>query len=395
VTAFARQQPVHNDAILYVGANEKSAATELTALRNTGARVHDAAPSSTPDEISIGTRTFDLSVESGRSGFVKALGLPADTADNVERVLARAGRGYRDELAAIAKVFAPAERGTGPSPSRIVLSGHSLGGQVFGGQDRSLVFSDLYALAKAMPKAAQGIEDLHLSGCSTDAELSDAQQAIVRNVFPNLRSSWGYNGEAPTAPVDHLRAWERSTRGSSVPTEAMVRALPHVAIVTNAERIEAPLSQTEVAQRVRTADARFDGYMSGEVPIRAAHGGDAETTHRAYQRAAAREQDPVAQIALRDRATSMGLLRYYEHGVRREFQREHGRTIASGYRSLGLPAPDFARLSRKEALGAARAFESALNSVRNPDPAALETSTLLVALSKLDPARIRPEWCTE
>jgi hypothetical protein len=397
VTAFAarQQQSAQRDAILYLGVNESSEKTERLALRGTGATVIDAAPSATADEVSVGQRTFDLSVESGRLGFVDTLGLPKDTKDNIEQVLRRAAAGSRDELAEIAKALAPAERGTGAAPSRIVLSGHSLGGEVFGSAGRLLVFSDLYALAKAMPAAARGIEDVHFSGCSTEEQLSDAQQVKLRDAFPNLRSTWGYNGAAPEAPVDHLRAWERTTRGSSVPTADGIRGLSNVGVVAGALRMEAPLSRAAIADGVREADARFEGYMSGAVPIRGAHGGAAETTHRAYQRAAARQADPALQTALRGRAVQMGLLRYYEQGVRREFQRAHGDTIAKGYERLGLSAPDFSRLSRKEALDEIKSFETSFARLDNAHASVGDARTLLNALFVLDPAYVRPEWCVE
>ena len=50
-------------------------------------------------------------------------------------------------------------------------------------------------------------------------------------------------------------------------------------------------------------------------------------------------------------------LLFYDSKVKASFAREYRSLIAAGYQGLGMPVPDFGRLSRKDALASIEAFQ--------------------------------------
>lgn len=185
-----------------------------------------------PDHVRIpapggGAHVVDLGTEEGTRAFTASLGLPAAQASEVARVLDGARPGSRDELAGIAAVFARGERGEA-MPTRLVLSGHSVGAGVYDGRDSGhlLRFADVFALAKAMPKAASKVEHVMLSACSSGYGAPVPGEWIGHVPlpawsahFPNLRTAWGYGGGAdyhsPSGgdAVQHIGVWDRKARG--------------------------------------------------------------------------------------------------------------------------------------------------------------------------------------
>jgi hypothetical protein len=67
-----------------------------------------------------------------------------------------------------------------------------------------------------------------------------------------------------------------------------------------------------------------------------------------------------------------------------------GTEIEAGYRAVGVAAPDYARLSRKDALAKIAEF-SALTAGGDPD-AVTALELLETGLKSLHPALIREEW---
>lgn len=366
-----------NDEILYVGINEYSANTEVRALAQTGVRVHrvEVAP---PDVSDV-------------SAFVGTLGLPPAVASAVGRVLEEAAPSERGRLAEIAKVWSAAERG-GTCPSRLLLSGHSSdGNEVYGGFG-SLRLDDVRKLAHAMPRAASRIEDVHVSACSTAANA--ASSGAWRAAFPNAKSIWCYNGSAPSPATHHLLAWAQMTRGRrELPRLGPDLARANVAIWTSSRGYEndgVPLPV--LAGHVRRARERFDQWMCGTL-VASPHGGRAERDFRALTDYANRRGVTDADKARATReAACLVRLRYYGN-VRSEFAKRDAKQIDAGFRALGLAVPDFAALSRKDALAAIARFESEV-ARRSPPPAAcLVLAPLLGGLASLDPAIIPNRWC--
>lgn len=171
----------------------------------------------------------DLATPEGAHAFVDTLGISEETATALVSILVEALPGSRDELGALASVFARGERGE-DVPSRLVLSGHCTGESVYDGSGvlGALRFADVLSLARAMPRAAAQIEDVMLSACNSGHENLPAGMAPAgvaigawRESFPNLKTVWAYAGaedaksRSPTgdAALKHIEAWELATRG--------------------------------------------------------------------------------------------------------------------------------------------------------------------------------------
>jgi len=159
--------------------------------------------------------------------FVKSLGLADERSRAVLDVLRRTPDAGRDEIAGIAKVLARAYTG-GEVPSRILLSGHY--GDVItdgSGSGNAIRTSDVRAIARALPKGAEFVEDIMVSGCYSGGK---DQLEIWQTAFPNLRIAWGYgrqdsheeSDKSPTGAnaVRHIQEWELETRGRGTPSHA-------------------------------------------------------------------------------------------------------------------------------------------------------------------------------
>ena len=99
----------------------------------------------------------------------------------------RADPDAKDELAQLTKTWAKGERGE-EIPSRLVLSGHSVGDGVWGDHNGEIYRRDIADLAKAMPRAAAQVEDLHISGCYSGGQ-GDVDS--WRGIFP-AKTVWAY-----------------------------------------------------------------------------------------------------------------------------------------------------------------------------------------------------------
>lgn len=366
-----------NDEILYVGINEYSAKNEADALARTGVRLHRVGIS--PEGVH------------DPHAFVVSLGLPPDIAKNVERVIAGASSRDRGPLAEIAKVWANAERG-GSCPSRFVISGHSADGDDIYGGFSGVHLEQVRKLAHAMPHAASQIEDVHISACSSSGNA--AASSSWRAAFPNAKSIWGYNGAAPSPATDHLLAWAQMTKGrGELPRIDGALAAAKVATWSASRGYEdrgVPL-RALVAQ-VTDARGRFDLWMDGSM-VATPHRSAAEDDFRALIDYANRPGIAADDKARASREAACLLrLRYYG-SVRAEFASRDAKAITDGFRSIGLAVPDFAKLSRKDAVDAIAKFEGEA-ARRSPMPrACVVLAPLLRGFASLDPNVIPNQWC--
>jgi hypothetical protein len=191
-----------NDRILYVGTNPESMKKEEDSLRARAAV--ESVRAKAGATVELDGKSYDLKnaahIESYARAFATHHGLPAASAAALRDILHDAPPDGRDELAGIAMVWARGERGA-VVPSRLVISGHHSGGQFTDLKDESVL-----ALAHLFPDGAKQVEDIHFSGCFTEANVTDP--AVWRGAFPNLRTMWGYSELSPKAPVEHLARGE-------------------------------------------------------------------------------------------------------------------------------------------------------------------------------------------
>lgn len=392
-----------NDAILYVGMNEDSAGIELGALqRATGGNV-TAVMGHAGAKVDTKFGSFDLGDDAQVKAFAAKLvehyGLPAEVRGKLEGLLLATdaeptdpktghvhGAG-RDEIARIALYMARAESGRGEMPSRLVLSGHSAGGEMWGDRAGRFELRSICELGRMFPEAAKQVEDLHFSGCFTWRPL-DSERAEWREAFPNVSTMWGYDRYSGHAPVGDMLAWQSATLGRrDTIAESTVRAHPGVlAWSVGGDLVDDGADLAKLQAAKEQADARFDGYLSGRSAVHDPHEPRIHDDYATYQRLAARGDSRAA-----DRAATLLRVRFYEKSVRGEFASRYGGQLGEAFRSLGLPSPDFSKLSREEALAQIETFREAAGAPPRSDVA--EAWTILDRFARLDPAFVKTEWC--
>jgi hypothetical protein len=367
-----------NDDILYIGVNAQSASSESRALEAGGGRVHH-----------VHVSTNDVS---DIRAFVDALGVPKQVSDRIAQVLEQASPGEREMLAAIAWEWAAAERG-GACPSRLAISGHSGGGSEIFSYEGQLTLKNVRRLAEAMPHAASQVEDVHLSACSTSGNGADPKE--WRAAFPNMKSLWCYDGSAPSPASAHLAAWSQMTRGRNEPrvTESLKRA--NVGLWTASRGYEEKHRTLETVRKdAGSARAQLPAYVDGtSAPDHGEH--NVVQSYRALRRLSARpDATPAERAQAKVDADVVLRVRYYA-SVRTQFSKTHGAAVASGFRAVGLAPPDFARMSRKEALAAIASFEAAAARHVHPPRAAAFVAPTLRGFANLDPNVVPERWCAE
>ncbi len=387
--------------VLYLGMN-KTAREEAKALR--GAHVDVIADSKAGDDkIKVGKKTYDLTTDQGRKDFVATLGLPQAQSDTIADVLKNAQPDARDELAQLAQAWAKGETG-GDVPGRLVLSGHSSGGKLWGSEHDSrgnstwengyLMRDDFLALANAMPKAAAQVQDIGISACFCGGE-SDLLK--WKSAFPNVKTVTAYDGFSPsvaTGSKGFLKKWEKATRGDvdTLKPEAFngTNKAENIATWTlkNGYVVAGGKEKPEIVKgRIDTFqnDERAK-YMSGEKT--------SATSLQAYytdlQDLANRPTTSAAdKTALQAEIEVMVRLRHYK-SIAPKFDAANKAALKDGFEAVGMKTPNFGKLTRAEAMKKIGELETKVNATSPAPAAATEALRLLKGLASLDDKSIIP-----
>lgn len=386
------------NAILYLGLNSDSSSTELATLQAATHGNVSSVLSHRGTGIDTDFGQFDLGNKPGVKAFVDGLvgrfGLTNEQGAAIEGTLDDMHFAGRDEIGRLALLFASAEVGESALPGRLVLSGHSSLGEMWG-QSSVIKLEDVCALGKALPKAAAQVEDIHFSGCNTAPELQN--HAVWTEAFPNLATMWGYNGFSDHAPVQDLRTWETATRGdANAISDDAFTARNNAVAWTTAQGMVDPAHDARpldyLQGKTRDADSRYAAYVRGDEPIPHPHDCQAATDYMAYYQLSMRSDvSPAEHSAATQQAQVMLRLRYYETSVRGEFQKENGKVVGEAFNALGLTVPDFSTLSRKDANAKIDEFRRAAQ--RQPNANVAEAAQRLTELASLDPKAIPSFWC--
>jgi murein DD-endopeptidase MepM/ murein hydrolase activator NlpD len=390
----------HNDHVLFVGMNSGST-QEIRALRQAGARVVAVQDSLAGDDKLVAAGVVhDLSTAEGALAFTRTLGLRPGQTTEIARVLVECPHDARDELGRVAEAWAPAEKG-GSAPSRLVLSGHSVGTGVWGDNNGMLTLDALSDLGSAMPEAARGVEDVHIAGCYSGGEYAILR---LRAIFPRLKTAWAYADSAPGAASGatiHLALWERATRGESTDLDREVaertRRGDSVVVWTvdkgyQGGQAPAPIAETRAG--LAYLEPVFAQHMRGEVAVDNPQTGPLRDYYDALQMLLQHPELPAEERpALEARRDRTIRLLYYANTVARRFSQHHGDAIRRGYAALGLPTPNLGSMSRAEALGEVERFSARVQAERTPPQEAQVLAALLHSgLVELDPAVIPEGW---
>ena len=390
------------DATVLLGMND-TAVGEARALRRQAPvlLVHDVA---TRKDVAIGGdgRAYDLRSEASRRGYVATLALPDRVAGKVLEILRRVPEGARRELAALARIWAPGERGEA-IPPRLLVSGHGDSRAFFGDDGDGIDDADLADMAQAMPRAAAQVRHLHLAACQHGY---DPRMETFREVFPALESIWGYSGFSPSgAPAYHHQSvWERATRDRDASPDmsprdvAGTRRAPAVSIWTRERGFDGPAARELgiVCDELDATYAEYERYFTGEAEVRDPRTGPLADR---YQRL----QEVVNHLDFADQRA--GFRRRYEHQrdaalrlrfftshVTRAFDRHYGDVVDAGYRALGLAPVRFTGMTRREAYLEARRFLDAYERAGKPAAAARAATLLDDGLIELRAEHIPSRW---
>ncbi len=399
--------PRSNDEILFIGMNNETrtsagAKHEINELRKTGATLHTITDSRIgADKIRVGNQTYDLTTNDGRNGFVQTLGLPAEQSAKIADVLENTGDNARDEVAQIAQVWSRAEKG-GSIPSRLLISGHHVGSGVWGDDNGRISWDTMRGLTAAMPRAAAQVEDLHLSACYSGGR---SKHLMYQEMFPNTKTIWAYSGSAPgsgSGATTHQAAWERTTRGAGVDIDQTAANLLQRG-VRKAENLDVavvgrdiPLSGQSMAQLyelVRSNEATFERFFQGQEEVTNSQQGPLRTYYNQLQ---ALLQQPglsnIERTELEARRDQTIRTLFYNSHIRGHFQEQYGDAIRQGYAALGLPAPNFSRLSREDALESIRSIRDHISGLRDTPAPARDMLYILNGLWNLDAQTIPENW---
>jgi hypothetical protein len=322
----------------------------------------------------------DLSNRDGVEAFVVGLGLPPVQTREIAGAILMNDPTGRDELARIAKAWAPAEHG-GRAPARLVLSGHGATEQIFGDDTGAIGLASVEALARAMPGAAAQIEDVFVSACF-QAKPGRIQKLV--DALPNVATVQGYEDYAPANDVTNILRWEAATRGHA---ERAI-TLPSGGSWTrgagfSARQIPLDLALSEVTRR----DV-FDAYFRGDATDREAHTGPLSSYYQALQDVSSHpDVRPETKEKIDLRIAQTLALRHYPE-TRARFAQANEAALRRGYEQLGTAVPDFARLDRKHANDAIGATARRVTESGQMTPEIAEMLRLLKGLWDLDPAAV-------
>jgi peptidoglycan hydrolase-like protein with peptidoglycan-binding domain len=375
--------------IVFMGMGD-GAKNEVQDLKRRGVGVVGLTDTAVNDQVtfSVGGRmqTYDLTKESEVDRYVKDIGITGAKAKEVAAAISGAGDDARDEAAQVAKAFLEAEQGK-RTIERLVLSGHSVGEGVWGDSNGYFEYDTLEKLTKAFPKAASQVEDFLVAGCYS---MSPEHVERYRGMFPNVKTAMAYLHSAPgtwTGAMVHNAKWEELTRGhdpSKLDRAAFAGTRKGENIgswnTIGGLKTDEPVKPlAELRTRLAQQEPGVRDYFSGNKTITDTQTGPMREYYSTIQQMLGSPELPASERPrmeqLRD-ATIRTI--FYDATVKGKFQAAYKDKINAGFAALGMtPAPDFGKLSRKDALAKVAEFEQKL-AAKNPKPqAALTLKPLL------------------
>ena len=398
-----RRQP-SNDRVVHLGMN-KDSVEEVKALRSKGVNVESIQDTFEPGKVTMNNTgqsvTYDLTKREDVDKLAYSFKLPAEQTKKVADAIWNTDLGARDEISQLARIWAKGERGEG-MPSRLILSGHHVGSGIWGdnngeaGHNR-LKWQDLQSLATAMPTAARNVEDLHVAACYSGGE---EKMKEYRAIFPEAKTIWAYDGSAPGAAsgaTAHERKWELNTRGDVDSLRSTIAAHTrkgeNVAVWSKQTGYmdNNPISTSDLRQNVSGFENQWPGFFNGSSRVTNPQYGPLRDYYTNVQRLSNRQEVPAAERQqLRERRDQAIRLLFYDSNVAPKFADKYSNEIRSGFESAGMQAPDFARLSRADALAKVDEFKQKVGN--NPSPQARALLPLLEGLNQLNPSVIPETW---
>ena len=186
-----RELNPNKNGIVFLGFNEYAhdEANHLNRINRDGGAIA-AKPGTEQDKITRNGTSYDLQTTEGVGSYIATLGLPDQQAVQAAEFLLRIGGKARDEMAQFIRILSEAEMGE-RDIDRMVLSGHSVGSQIWGDHNGSVSFNQFNELFDIFPNAAGQVEHLMLSACYAGGE---AKMEQYHEMFGNVQSVMAYHG---------------------------------------------------------------------------------------------------------------------------------------------------------------------------------------------------------
>jgi hypothetical protein len=233
--------------------------------------------------------------------------------------------------------------------------GDALTVKLLEGALRDLERGSLFLLALGRPEVEEIFPKL-LGGqravsLSLRALSSKASELLVRGVLGE-----GIGGDA-------LERMIRLSAGNALFLEELIRAaaegkvgdVPETVLAMLQSRLSRlePEARLVLRPRVSAARATFDSYLRGDDIVTDTESGPLRDYYELLQ-AMLRHVDirETERSTLAKRRDVTIRLLFYDKSVKASFAREYRSLIVAGYDAVGMPVPDFSRLSRKQALAA-------------------------------------------
>jgi hypothetical protein len=354
-----RELNPNKNGIVFMGLNEY-AHHEGQALnrynRGAGGAI-TAVPLKKQDHIKRNGVEFDLTTEEGAALYVSTLGLSDQLAVKAAEFLLNAGNEARDELAQFVRILSEAEMGE-RKIDRMVLSGHSVGSQIWGDHNGTVKFDDIKKLVDLFPEAMGQVDHLFMSACYSGGERG---MHNYREMFENLQSVFAYHDSSPgtwSGALDHMAQWEKATElgkdASGVDPDLAkgIRKAKNVSTwnVTDGYQGGEPMQMYELENMLADQEGMFQSHYSGELLIENAQSGPLREYYGNVQSALNHNDasaDFISRMASR-RDVTIRLL-YYTL-ISGKFYQHYFNVLSRDYDSKGVALPDFSQLNRREAL---------------------------------------------
>lgn len=317
------------------------------------------------DVVTRNGARYDLTLGEGVTGFVGTLQVPQSVAEDIEDLLTNTGGKAKDEMAGVVEVYLQAEQGI-RNMDRLVLSGHSVGSQIWGDDNGTIRFDMFERLREIFPNAAGQVKHLMVSACYAGGERNLQR---FHDMFPNLESIWAYSGSSPgtwTGAIPHMESWEKATEdkdGTDVERGLArgTRKADNVATwnLEDGYQGEKPFSISELESELRGEESTFQRFFDGQEEVTNSQSGPLRDYYNLLQRVLQHPELDNARATQLEGRRDLTIRLLYFSLCAGKFTDHYSRQLAEGYGEVGMTVPDFGKLSRADALAAIEAFEAA------------------------------------
>jgi hypothetical protein len=384
-----KKAPPNGGAILYVGMNNFG--PEIRALKSlyAGRKVDITTVTTTKEEAATKTPggTFDLTTAAGIKSFAGSLGVTAAQATEVENMLNAKDANTRDELAHLIVVYSQTEADGKDRMTRVILSGHSSGKYIYDENVQGYIYFDsLVQLAKVFPRAAGQARHVLLDACLAGTE--DNVKKYFIPAFPNMQTFWGHTSLTGGGSPGRVADWATMTEKN--PTKLKKPPADESNWAMGVFQSDTPVDGPALVTAIRGKEAEFAKYFSGEKVDPDNHSGPLAEY---YVKARTVDLNPSTVPAddhayAHLHADQAYRLRFWPGMVSR-FWKAYGTDITAGYGTATVP--NFAKMSRKEAIEAVAKFDTTSTATGAPKEKA---ARLLKALNDLDAKVLDDGWIT-